>query len=149
MWSDIQLSKQSSTKQLITVDVGKGEENFLFHRSQCRVVKKCNKCEHTVPNSATHNTCSDHPNATPVHITDCEVEFVCIRPENPTDNRKWVRELLRQHQIEPSKNFHNHKPIATHRIPQKVRKDIATAVETNPSLTASQLARSSVPSSSS
>ena len=30
--------------------------------------------------------------------------------------------------------------MATHRIPRKVRKDIAAAVEANPSLTASQLA---------
>ena len=40
MWSDIQFSKQSSTKQLITVDVGSGEERFIFQKSQCRGVKK-------------------------------------------------------------------------------------------------------------
>ena len=115
MWSDIQFSKQSSTKQVITVDVGKGEENFIFHRSQCRGVKKCNECNHTVPN----------PNASLICVTDCDVEFVYIRPDNPTDNRWWIGGLLRQHQVKPSKNFHSHESISSHRIPQKVRNDIA------------------------
>ena len=56
------------------------------------------------------------------------------------DKRRWIGGLLRQHQVVPSRNFHNHKTTAAHRIPQKVRKDIVAAVEANPSLTASQLA---------
>ena len=84
---------------------------------------------HTVPNVTLRNICSEHPVASLVHITDCDVEFVYT-----------IGRLLRQHQVEPSENFHNHKAIATHRIPRKVCKDIATAVETIPSLTASQLA---------
>lgn len=103
-------------------------------------MKKCNECDHTVPNVAVRNTCSDHPGAPLIRVTDCDVEFVYIRPENSTDNRRWIGGLLRQHQVEPTRNFHSHKVMATHRIPQKVRKDIAAAVEANPSLTASQLA---------
>ena len=140
MWSDIQFSKQSSTKQVITVDVGKREENLIFHRSQCRGVKRCSECEHTVPNAAVRNTCTDHPNASLICVTDCDLEFVYVRPENPTDKRRWIGELLRQHQVEPSKNFHSHGSISSHRIPKKVRTDIAKAVEANPSLTASQIA---------
>ena len=48
--------------------------------------------------------------------------------------------MLRQHQVGPSKNFHNHEFVSSHRIPQKVRNEIAKTVEVNPSLTASQLA---------
>ena len=140
MWSDIQFSKQSSTKQVITVDIGKGEENLIFHRSQCRGVKKCNECDHTVTNAAVRNTCPDHPNTPLICVTDCDVEFVYIRPENPKDNRRWIGGLLRQHQVEPSKNFHSHDSVSSHRIPQKVCSDIAKAVEANPSLTASQIA---------
>ena len=139
MWSDIQFSKQSSTRQLIMVDIGNGEENLVFLRSQCRGVKKCQECDQTVPNTTVRNTCSDHPSAPLVRITDCDVEFVYLRPENPTDNRRWTGGLLRQHNITASTNFHNHKATASHRIPKKVRNDIAVAVEANPSLTASQL----------
>ena len=73
---------------IITVDVGKGEENFIFLRSQCRGVKKCEKCDHTVPNAAVCNTYSDHPNASLICVTDSDVEFVYIKPENTTDNRR-------------------------------------------------------------
>ena len=103
-------------------------------------MKKCEECDHTVPNAAVHNTCSDHPNVSLIYVTDCDVEFVYIKPENPTNNQRWIGGLLRQYRVEPSKNFHSHKSISSHRIPQKVRSDIAKAVEANTSLTASQLA---------
>ena len=88
---------------MIIVDVGKGEEKFILHRSQCRGVKRCNECEETVPNAAVRNTCPDNPNASLRCVTDCDVEFVYVRPENPTDNRRWIGGLLRQHQDEPKK----------------------------------------------
>ena len=103
-------------------------------------MKRCNECEHTVLNAAVCNTCHDQPNASLICVTDCDVEFVYVRPENPTDIRRWIGGLLGQHQVESKKNLHSHRSISSHRIPKKVRSDIAKAVEANPSLTASQIA---------
>ena len=39
MWLDVQFSKQSPTRQLISVDIGNGEEKLVFLWSQCQGVK--------------------------------------------------------------------------------------------------------------
>ena len=139
LWSDIQFSKNSSTKQSIEVDVGQGLEKMWFHRAQCKGVKKCSQCSHTVCNSTIRNTCRVHANSPLIQITACDVEFVYIRPEKATDNRRWIGGLLRKHSFESMENFHSHEMISSHRIPQRVRSEITSAVTANPSLTASQI----------
>ena len=139
LWSDVQFSKQSSTKQLIEVEQDGKIEKLWFHRAQCKGVKKCARCDHTVCNSAIRNTCREHVDSSLVRVADCDVEFVYLRPENASDNRRWIGGLLRKHSFAVANNFHSHGKIASHRIPQKVRQEITSAVMANPSITTSQI----------
>ena len=141
LWSDIQFSKNSSTKQLIEVktDLDRGVKKLWFHRAQCKGVKKCEQCEHTVSNSTIRNTCREHSDSPLVQIPDCDVEFVYLRPEDASDNQKWIGGLLRKYSFQAVNSFHLHSKIASHRIPQKVRNEITSAVIANPTLTTSQI----------
>ena len=93
----MQFSKQSSTKQLIKVKQDGSVEKLWFHRAQCKGVKKCERCDHTVCNSAIRNTCREHIDSSLVRVEDCDVEFVYLIPENTSDNRRWIGGLLRKH----------------------------------------------------
>ena len=126
----MQFSKNSSTKQLIEVK---------NDRAQCKGVKKCEQCDHTVCNSTIRNTYREHSNSPLVQVSDWSVEFVYLRPEDINDNQRWVGGLLRKHSFPATENFHSHGKIASHRIPQKVRQEITSAVFANPSLTTSQI----------
>ena len=137
--SDVQFSKSSSTKQLIEVKNDKGVQKLWFHKAQCKGVKKCEQCDHTVCNSTIHNTCREHSNFPLVQVSDCDVEFVYLKPEDANDNQRWIGGLLRKHSFPTAKNFHSHGRIASHRIPQKVRQEITSAVIANPSLSTSQI----------
>ena len=140
LWSDIQFSKRSSTKQIVEFNIGgNNNERCFFHRAQCMGVKKWSECEHVVPNSAIRNTCIDHPKSALTKVTNCEVEFLYIRPEDPKDHRRWIGGLLRKHTFDPQCNFHCHRSVSSHRIPTKIRKDITSAVKSNPSLKTSEL----------
>ena len=140
LWSDVQFSKHSSTKQLIEVNGHGGVQKLSwFHRAQCKGAKKCEECDLTVCNSTIRNTCREHVNSPLIQVSDCEVEFVYLRHEDPNDNQRWIGGLLRKHSFSAAKNFHSHGKIVPHRIPQKVRKEISSAVIANPSLTASQI----------
>ena len=45
LWSDIQFSKRSSTKQIVEFNIGgNNNERCFFHRAQCMGVKKCSEC---------------------------------------------------------------------------------------------------------
>ena len=122
LWSDVQFSKNSSTKQLIAVKNDREVQKLWFHRAQCKGAKKCEQCDHTVCNSTIRNTCCEHSSSPLVQISDCDVEFVYLRSEDASDNRRWIGGK-----------------IASHRIPQKVRQEITSAVIANPSLTTSQI----------
>ena len=111
----------------------------LYYKAQCMGVKKCSECEHVLPNSAIKNTCVDHPTSGLIRVTNCEVEFVYIRPIERSNNQRWIGGLVRKHKFSKKCNLHNHNNIVRHRIPTKVRKDIAHAVESNPTLTTSEL----------
>ena len=86
--------------------------------------KKCSECAH-VPNSEIKNTCIDHPKS-----ALSEVEL-CIRPEDSKDHR-WIGGLLRKHILDQQCNFHCYSSVLSHRIPTKIRKDITSAVKSNP-----------------
>ena len=140
LWNDIQFSKRSSTKQTVDLFIGEqGKKRCLYYKAQCNGVKKCCECQHVVPNSAIRNSCTEHPGSPLTRVKDCPVEFVYIRPEDFSDHQRWIDGLIRKHTFDKQKNFHNHSSVSSHRIPSKVRKDIASAVKCNPSLKTSEL----------
>ena len=140
LWNDVQFSKGSSTKQLVKIDIGgTKDEKFWFRKSQCLGVKKCEQCEHVVSNSSIRNTCPDHPRAPLTKLSNCDVEFVYVCPENPLDNRRWIGGLLRNHNFLAQKNLHSHGTISSHKIPQKIRIDVTSAIQSNPTLKTSEI----------
>ena len=58
MWSDIQLSKSSTSKNKMSVKIDGQVEEFSYWMSQCKGVKKCSECDHVVSNSNVKNNCS-------------------------------------------------------------------------------------------
>ena len=123
LWSDVQFSKNSSTKQLIEVKNDKGVQKLWFHKAQCKGVKKCEQCDHTVCNSTIRNTCREHSNFPLVQVSDCDVEFVYLKPEDANDNQRWIGDLLRKHSFPAAKNFHSHGKLPHTEFPRKyVRK---------------------------
>ena len=140
LWNDIQFSKRSSTKQTLDFDIGgQGKIKCIYYKAECIGVKKCSECEYALPNAAIKNTCINHPTSPLIRVTNCDVEFVYIRPIDSGNNQRWLGGLLRKHNFRKICNFHNHNVITRHRIPTNVRKDIAHAVKSNPTLTTSEL----------
>ena len=56
LWSDIQLSKTSTTKNKFTIQINSKEENLQYWLSHCNGVKKCGECDHILPKSYIKNS---------------------------------------------------------------------------------------------
>ena len=128
LWSDIQLSKTSTTKN-------------KYWLSHCNGVKKCGECDHVLPKSYLKNNCSRHPTADLIATEGCAVEFVYIFPQNIEDLRGWTGGIIRSSEVVPMLNLHNH-PIGcslNHKLPAKVISDITKTLEDNPYLTTRQI----------
>ena len=65
LWSDIQLSKASTTKNKYWLSYYNG-------------VKKCGQCDHVLSKSYLKNNCSQHPTADLIATEGCAVEFLSI-----------------------------------------------------------------------
>ena len=141
MWSDIQMSKTSTTKNKFKLQINSKEENLQYCLSHCNGVKKCAECDHVFPKSYVKNNCNQHPLADLISTEGCAVEFVYIFPQNVEDQRRWIGGLTRSVEVTPMQNLHNH-PIGytlNHKLPAKVISDITKTLEDNPYLTTRQI----------
>lgn len=143
LWSDIQLSKSSTSKNKFDVKVESKMEELVYWISQCKGVKKCSGCDHVVPNSYIKNNCTSHPNAELIQVKNCPVEFVYIFPVNcMSDHRRWSGGIIRSVDVTKEKNLHNHpvRQSLSHKLPKRLKSDITRTVEDNPYLKTRQLA---------
>lgn len=142
LWSDIQLSKTSTSRKNATISINGKNEEVTYWISKCKGVKKCNDCDHVVPNSFVKNNCKSHPGADLVQVQDCPVEFVYVFPQSLQDPRKWIGGIIRSSNVCPQKILHNHpiSPSLSHKLPKKVSVDLEKTIEDNPYLTTRQIA---------
>ena len=137
LWSDIQLGKSSTSKNKLDMDIGDKPEKLCYWMSQCKGVKKCQKCDHIVPSSSRKNNCKEHPNAQLVKVQNCPVEFVYIFPVDLSNKRRWIGGIIRSQDVPADTNLHNHpvKRCLSHKLPSMVTADITRTLEDNPFLT--------------
>ena len=142
LWSDIQLSKSSTSKNKPDINIGDKPEKLCYWMSQCKGVKKCQECDHVAPSSSRKNNCKDHPNAKLVEVQNCLVEFVYIYPVALDDPRRWIGGIIQSKDVPADVNLHNHpvKRCLSHKLPSMVTADITKTLEDNPYLTTQQLA---------
>ena len=76
-----------------------------------------------------------------VRSSGCPVEFIYIYPEKyETDHRRWIGSIIRN-QKAPMSNLHNHKLHGAFKICTLVQNKICEAVQSNPTLTATDVPR--------
>ena len=141
LWSDIQLSKTSTTKGKLTMEIDSKAEYLNYWLSHCNGVKKCQECDHVLSKSHCKNNCKEHPEAGLITTEGCAVEFIYVYPQNAEDKRRWIGGLIRSSEVAPALNLHNH-PIGhslSHKLPAMVVSDMARTLENNPYLTTRQL----------
>ena len=83
VWSDIQLSKASTSKIKLEVTIRGKTESLLYWISDCKGVKRCHDCDHVVHFLIKKNNsyCKEHPTAKLVR--EVHMEFVHVYPSNP------------------------------------------------------------------
>ena len=84
LWSAIQLSKTSSTKSRLTMEINSKVEGLNYWLSHCNGVEKCEECDHFLPKSYSKNNCKEHPEADLITTEGCPVEsimFICKMPK--------------------------------------------------------------------
>jgi len=142
LWSDIQLSKTSTTKSKLTMKIDSKVEGLNHWLSHCNGVKKCEECDHVLPKSYSKNNCKVHPEADLIATEGCPVEFIYAYPQNAEDKRRWIGGLIRSSEVASALNLHNH-PIGveslSHKLPAMVVSDIAKTLDDNPYSTSRQL----------
>ena len=88
LWSAIQLSKTSSTKSRLTMEIDSKVEGLNYWLSHCNGVKKCEECDHVLPKSYSKNNCKEHPEADLITTEIFPVEFIYVYPQNAEDKKK-------------------------------------------------------------
>jgi len=141
LWSDVQLSKSTTTKNTFIMQIGSKSEHLHYWLSRCNGVKQCSQCDHVLPRSFVKNNCKQHPTAELISTEGCEVEFVYIFPHNIEDHRRWIGGLIRSTEVVPKPSLHNHpvRQSLSHKIPAKVISDFTKTLDDNPYLTTRQL----------
>ena len=142
LWNDIQLGKTSTSKNKATMTISGKSEEVCYWMSCCKGVKMCAECDHVVPNSYIKNNCRSHPTVKLVEVKNCPVEFVYVFPIDKCDNRRWIGGVIRSKDIPAQCNVHIHpvRPSLSHKLPEKLKKDMAHTLKDNPYLSTQQLA---------
>ena len=135
MYTDIQLGKGKARNQReVTLNVDGANDDIIYRIVPCGGVKVCSdkSCSYVVSTRET-KPCPDHPNKKLERSGYCPVEFVYLKPKDPSDSRRWLTGLIRGPQSD-AQNLHNHALHGDLKIPGKVDADIRRAIISNPQL---------------
>lgn len=135
MYTDIQLGKGKARNQReVSMNVDGADEDIVYRIVPCGGVKLCSQesCQYVVSTRET-KPCPDHLGKKLSRSGYCPVEFVYIKPKDPSDNRWWLTGLVRGPYSE-EQNLHNHPIHGDLKIPGKIDADIRRAIIGNPQL---------------
>ncbi len=142
IFSDIQLGKgKARPKGLLQIDIDGKDESVYYRFVPCGGVKRCGKytegCLYVAPTSAV-KPCCQHRDTPLKRTSKCPVVFFYVWPEDPSDNRRWLTEIVRSGDLQTD-NLHNHPLHNECKIPVKIDSDVRRAVVENPHLKTSEL----------
>jgi len=77
-----------------------------------------------------------------VEVKNCPVEFLYVFPIDECDNCRWIGGVIRLKDIPAQCNVHVQpiRPCLSHKLPEKLKKDMAHTLKDNPYLSTQQLA---------
>ena len=138
MFSDIQLGKGKARNQReVTMSIDGKQEEVVYRVVPCGGVKHCShygEACHYVVSTREIKRCPDHPEEQLLRSSPpCPVEFVYIKPKDPSDHRRWLTGIVRSGELD-DQNLHNHPIHGETKITAKVDADIRRAVISNPQL---------------
>ena len=144
MYYDIQFGKgkpRNPQKMLVTFTNTGDSLEVMYRITPCAGVKLCSEtgCSY-VTSTRDCKPCTQHPKAQLQRSGSCPVEFVYIQPCEPSDNRRWLTGIVRDHgEVMKKDNIHNHPIHLPTKIPCRIKNDISEAVRENPHLTTTNL----------
>ena len=137
LYYDIQLGKEKGmSKRTIELEVAGKKEAIVYRIAPCKGVKYCGRHSQGCDYVTSTRENRQHPDEKLVpsqELAHCPVEFVYVRPQDDSDNRRWIGGIVRGDNSTEC-NLRTHKLHSSKHIPCRVKEDIAHAAISNPHL---------------